>query len=253
MLDSALAIIRQQPQGRLTASWLRRRFMFNDADVWASLDRGRAVLDNVAQLNQYLWAYGLMIEAQWQCVVARLPEVERPARLIDYGCGQGVAGLLISERTDGAALANATEIVLIEPSAPALARAEAVYRTLGPNAAVLPLQKRFDDVRSADIAAGLDGSTLHLFSNTLDVEGFDPSRLIGDVLRRGRHTVLAVSHDREDPGGTPRFRQVKAAFEHPDRTGDLTINRSVLEQFKCGDNDKWDAVVWLCDLEVHND
>lgn len=253
MIDPALAIIRQQPQSWLTAGWLRRRFMINDADVWASLDRGRAVLDHVAQLNQYLWTHGLMIEAQWRCVVARLPEVERPARLIDYGCGQGIAGLLISELTGGAALASVTEIVIIEPSAVALARAEAVYRTLCPDAAVLLVPKRFDDVGSADIAAAVDGSTLHLFANTLDVGGFDPLRLLGDVLRRGRHTVLAVSHDREYPGGTPRFRQVKAAFEHPDRIPDLTINRSVLEQFKCGDNDKWDAVVWLCDLEVHHD
>lgn len=253
MTDPALAIIKQQPQAQLTASWLRRRFMANEVNVWASLDRGRAVLGSIDQLDQYLRTHGLMIEAQWRFVMARLPEVERPARFIDYGCGQGVAGLLISEITDGAALTEATEIYLIEPSAIALARAEVIYRKLCPNATMSLLPKRFDDVISADIAAAVDGSTLHVFSNTLDVEGFDPLRLLGDALRRGRHTILAVSHDREYPGGTPRFRQVKAAFEHPDRSRDLTIKRSVLEQFKCGDNDKWDAVVWLCDVEVHHE
>lgn len=252
MNDPAIAAIKNTPGEFLNFGWLRSVFMSNDEEVWASLDRGRAVLESVHQLNQYLWTHGLMIQAQWRCVMSRLPEVERPVRLVDYGCGQGIAGLLISELTGGAALANTSEIVLIEPSAAAIARAEAIYRKLRPNAVMLLLQKRFDDIAPADIDAAVDGSTLHLFSNTLDVEGYDALQLLSSTLRPGRHTILAVSQHREYPGGTPRFRQTKAAFEHPDMTAQLTIRRSLFEEFKCGENDKWDGVVWLCDVEVHN-
>ena len=236
----------------MSFGWLPNAFMSNDEAVWASLDRGRAVLESFHQLNQYLWTHGLMIQAQWRCVMNRLPEVERPVRLVDYGCGQGIAGLLISELTGGTALANTSEIILIEPSAVAIARAEAIYRKLRPDGAVLLLKRYFDDITQADIGAAVGGSTLHLFSNTLDVDGYDPLRLLSSTLRPGRHTTLAVSQHWEYPGGTPRFRQTKAAFEHPGKASQFTIRRSLFEDFKCGENDKWDAVVWLCDLEVHN-
>ena len=230
--------------------WLRERFKSNDADVWASLDRGRAVLASVDQLNNYLWTYGPMIEAQWQCAAGEFSELQRPARVIDYGCGQGIGGLLLNETTEALFLSKVAEIILIEPSTIALARAEAIYKILVPQAVVSVVPKTFDAVRSDDIPGATIGRTLHLFSNTLDVSGYKPLRLLGETLRSGPNTILAVSHDREHDGGTTRFHQVKAALEHPKMVSNLTVQFSTLEQFKCGPADKWDAVLLRCDVEV---
>ncbi|WP_299646736.1 hypothetical protein [Sphingomonas bacterium] len=211
---------------------------------------GHAVLDSVPKLDEYLWTYGPMIESQWTKIANVLGTITPPHRLIDYGCGQGLAGLLVNDLTDGCLLTDVAEVVLIEPSALALARAEAIYAKICPEAEITSVGKRFDGLVESDLPPADGQVTLHLFSNTLDVAGFQPLNLLEKTLQPGRNTIVSVSHDRDFNGGTPQIEMVKATLEHPNMASDLTVIRSELTRLTCDNPAKSKAVVWLCELEI---
>jgi SAM-dependent methyltransferase len=249
--DPAIEAIRTAAERQLTFQWLRSRFRA-DHGLKGSLDYGHAVLDSPQQLDQYLHTHGLMIESQWRNMARFLEGVRAPALWIDYGCGQGLAGLLASELTGGQLLRRVRDIVLIEPSPVALARAAALYRRLAPEAALREIGKRFDAVNARDLPAATDGSTLHVFSNSLDLEGFDPVGLLTKTLRPGHHTIISVSHDRPFRGGTPQIEKVKAAIEAPPMAGRWTVCRSDTHEFTCDNPGQFDGFGWFCDLEVED-
>lgn len=191
-----------------------------------------------------------MIESQWEYVTPYLANREPPVLWIDYGCGQGLAGLLIKDNLSEDPFKAVSDIVLIEPSSIALARAEAIYRKLAPHAKITSLCKLFDDVDPTDIPAAPAGPVLHLFSNSMDIEGVNSVDLISKSLRPGAHRILAVSNDRTYPGGTPLLVAAKAAFDNPSIASWLTIRQSDLVKFTCNNRSESKAVVWFCDLEV---
>lgn len=249
MADRFLSVVAQTRPENMTFGWLRSMFK-GDNGLKDTLDRGRAVLDTPEKLDQYLYTHGLMIESQWEHVTPYLADHDPPVLWIDYGCGQGLAGLLIKDNSSDDLFRAVSDIVLIEPSALALARAEAVYRKLAPAAKITCLCKRFEHVQENDIPAAPAGPVLHLFSNSMDIEGVDSVGLISKALRPGPHRILAVSNDRYSFGGTPQIVQTKAAFENPTLASWLTIHESELVTFTCNNQSESKAVVWFCDLEV---
>jgi hypothetical protein len=193
-----------------------------------------------------------MIESQWDNMIHLLGGVRAPALWIDYGCGRGLAGLLVHELTEGRLFRRVRDIVLIEPSPVALARARALYRRLAPEATVRDVCKRFDAVDARDLPPAPDGSTLHVFSNSLDLEGFDPLGLLTKTLRPGHHTIVSVSHDRRFRGGTPQIEGVKGAIEAPSMAPQLTVHRSETHRFTCDNPGQSAGFGWMCDLEVED-
>lgn len=249
--DSAVTVLHNiaAAGGPISFDWLRTAFKSSNGDkVHASLDRGRAVLGATSQLDQYLYSHGLMIQSQWANMSHLYPVDHAVDRLIDYGCGQGLAGLLLHDNLDDDLFDSITKIILVEPSAIALVRAEAVYRCIAPNSEIYCINKEFDDVKSSDLQP--DGSTLsvHVFSNVLDINGFDQERLLKQALTPGMHTILAVSHDRDQFGGSGRIRALKAAIEKP--ASQYSILNSDIAQFNCDTNLKSAAISWLCTLEA---
>lgn len=249
MADRAIELIGGVASKEISFRWFRSALKA-DHDLKGSLNYGHAVIDTAAKLDQYLYSYGPMIESQWESVAPYLNELSRPVLWVDYGCGQGLAGLLVNEFTQGSLLGMVQNIVLIEPSAMALARAAALYQRIAPTATVTCVCKRFDDVCESDVPSAHSGTTLHVFSNSLDVLGFDPLKLLTKTLRPGHHTIVSVSHDRDFNGGTPQIEGVKTAFEDPSMTGELIIQRSILERFTCDNPSQSKGVVWLCEFEV---
>lgn len=251
-MDTAIGIIRGMTGKEITYHWFRETFRA-DLGLKDSLRSGHAVIDTVPKLNQYLHSYGPMIRSQWENTASSLVGIVPPALWIDYGCGQGLAGLLVNDLSQGRLLGSVRDILLIEPSAVALARAVALYQRIAPAATVTPACKSFDDIRKRDVPAAHSGNTLHLFSNSLDILGFDPLRLLTKTLRPGRHTILSVSHDRDFNGGTPQIERVKAAIEHPSMASDLALERSTLIPFTCDNPSRSKGVAWRCELEVKDD
>jgi hypothetical protein len=247
--DQAIGIIEGVADKTLSFQWFRSKFQA-DNGLKDSLDFGHTVIDTPAKLDQYLYSYGPMIESQWEHVAHYLADVAAPSSWIDYGCGQRLAGLLVSDLTQGVLFGSVRDICLIEPSAVALARSEALYQRLAPAAEVASVCKRFDDVHEIDLPDAGSEQTLHLFSNSLDVLGFDPIALLKKTVRAGRHTIISVSHDRTFNGGTPRIESVKAAFDDPAKAPKQTVRRSTLEKFTCDNPGQSKGVVWLCEVEV---
>jgi hypothetical protein len=243
--DPAIEAIRTAAERRIRFQWLRDTFGA-DHDLKDSLDFGHAVLGSPEKLNQYLYTYGPMIESQWRNMARLLGDIRPPDLWIDYGCGQGLAGLLAFELTDGQLFRRVQDIVLIEPSPVALARATALYQRLAPEATLSDVCKRFDAIEARDLPSAPDGSTLHVFSNSLDIEGFNP------LGRPGRHTIMSVSHHRSFRGGTPQIERVKAAVEGPSVAGQLIVHRSETHQFTCDNPRQSAGFGWICDLEVED-
>lgn len=238
----------RQAKKRLTFEWLRRSFGRN-RDLWKELGRGLNVLTSTEQLDQYLYSYGLMVECQWQQVGGSWAG-QGPVRLVDYGCGQGLAGLLLYDKWGDAFASSLQKVVLIEPSPQALIRAEAVYRSIAPESDIVCLNADFDAVQAAHLEGTPSLHTMHVFSNVLDIEGFDQFRLLGEALEVGTHSIFAVSPDREFQGGTERFSGLKSALEDPSLGDRLIMTHSELIRFKCGQDGKWPVVFWGANLEV---
>lgn len=252
--DAAIDEIRGRAEAGLeiSFSWFRSRFGRNTGN-WASIDRGRAILGSTDQLSQYLYTHGLMIESQWENLLPSYAHHGGPLRIVDYGCGQGLAGLLLAKLGAKSPLSVARQIMLIEPSPVALVRAEAVYRSLAPESEISCICKCFDDVSEEDLAHRELVPSLHVFSNVLDIKGYDRFGLLSKALTAGEHTILAVSHDRDHDGGSERIRSLDRALRAPAMADQLTVGRSDIRKFKCSNPSQSDAIYWHCQMEVNNE
>lgn len=238
----------------LSFAWLRQTFGDQKSEeTYRSLRYGRAIIDSEDQLNQYLYSYGPMIESQWEVASNYISgqSIKLGARLIDYGCGQGLAGLFIRERIGEEPFRRLGSVVLIEPSRPALMRAAAMYRLMCPDSEISLVQKRFDELLEADIAVKGATASVHIFSNVLDIPGYNHLDLLGKGLSRGQHTILAVGHDRDYSGGSRYIEKLKAAVEDPSMAPQISVSLSTLERFKCSNRGE-PAIVWYCELDVKN-
>lgn len=226
---------------------LVRSVIGNDWDVWGQLGRGTSILTSTQQLDQYVYSYGLMVQQQWTELARDLKPPKEAVRLIDHGCGQGIAGLVLADKLGSGFGAALKKIVLVEPSAGALVRAEAIYRIIAPAAEIVCVCKTFDEMQPDDFGAVADLDTLHLFSNVIDVPGYDQFRLFSHALSEGSHRVVAVSHDRDFDGGTQRLIALKSALEHPDHRSMLSVKESEIQRFACGSKP---MISWTAKLEV---
>lgn len=121
-------------QENLTSSFLRKHYSQDfGSEFWSQLGRGRNILENADELDQYLYSYGKMIIEQWNNYSSDYHYMkDGTTTVIDYGCGQGLASLTFIENWD--ALHKYVEnIILIEPSEIALNRAKALLKCKYPN------------------------------------------------------------------------------------------------------------------------
>lgn len=182
-------------------------------EVYESLNRGRLTIKNQYQLNQYLYSYGPMVFRQWTAIVPKAWDMlndneKQPVHIYDYGCGQGLATMLLLEKAVGIS-DFVRDVTLFEPSEIALARASAILKCKLPHANIHPFQKFLDNVEVGNVSNSQELMKVHLFSNVLDIPSFDPIALMRKVLKQGgSHYIIAVSNDRECYGGTPRLKSL---------------------------------------------
>jgi len=220
-------------------------------DIWGELGRGRAVLSSLGQLDQYLYSYGLMIQTQWE---GFLPNVSLPSGsivLIDYGCGQGLGSALLFDHFGSALVSCIKSITLIEPSEIALTRAKAILECYCPGAIFSLINKKFDDVSNADIPSDQDCHYLHVFSNVLDINGFDCAALFTKMFSvKGSHTVLAVSHDRNFEGGNDTIEDLDRQVKDPEHNNWFSLRSSQINKFISSNGTP--TITWEIHLDVLN-
>lgn len=235
----------------ISFGWLRTRFGKQNG-IRENMGRGTAVLPSVDYLDQYLYSYGPMIKSQWAEICAWMEidnKNESEFRIIDYGCGQGLAGLMMFDIFGRNLFEFTSKITLIEPSDTALIRAEAVYSSMAPGSEIYCIHKYFDDLLAADLQGVKNIETIHIFSNVLDIDRIDQFTLFRKALTPGRHAFIIVSHDRNFDGGSSRIFKLKEWLE---LQHSVSIFHSDLRRFKCNNPSQSDAIGWFLQLDVSN-
>lgn len=138
------------------------------------LERGVSPLSTERELNQYIFSYGNMHYAKLKSALSYLPAslFHESLEIIDWGCGQGIATITLLELKRP----KNVKFTLIEPGLLALKRAALntkcffeAYTSGTFNCKTV--NKGFDDLIKSDVSTYPNRTKIHLFSNTLDIEG----------------------------------------------------------------------------------
>jgi hypothetical protein len=237
-----------------------REFRGQFLGVHEQLGYGRNILTSHEQLDQYLHSYGNMTFGQWDNFLQNALFHDdcsiNSVRIVSYGCGQGLETsilfdqIVIGDLATGMRLRDITkQVVLVEPSLVALARAYGVVKTYCPSSDVFTIQKDLDSIDADELRLSPDDTTIHIFSNVLDIPTFDSGALFTKMFRtRGRHIILAVSHNRSFEGGADRFRSLEKAVMDKSLDDWLCIEDSTINEFKIPNG--MPAISWELRLEV---
>jgi hypothetical protein len=221
-----------------------------DVDVWDQVGRGRAILETQDQLNQYMHSYGPMVKSQWIVVLNALELGDNKLEIIDYGCGQGLASVLFLDKFYKTHKKSILKITLIEPSSLALQRAKEILNCYSRTLLLSDINKKLDDVTDKELETGINNTKIHLFSNILDIDGFDVFDLFNKILggSRGMHKFIAVSHNRGFAGGTQRLHEIYEAMIDPKYEDEFKITKSQTEIFECQNGQP--AIFFIISVEV---
>ena len=142
--------------------------------------RGRGVdqIQTENGLYDYMRNYGNMHQAKVKSALASpFPQgFDSQISLIDWGCGQGLASMVFMDKFG---VDNIKQIILIEPSEIALRRAALHCKKYAPHVPLQTICKEFDDLTPEDIHLVEPETTIHLFSNVLDMECYSVEHLTG--------------------------------------------------------------------------
>ena len=161
--------------------------------------RGVQQIQTEDGLFDYLRNYGNMHQAKVKsALTSPFPqEFNKPVSLIDWGCGQGLASMVFMDKYG---TANIKQIILIEPSEIALRRAALHCKRYAPNVPLQTICKEFDELTPDDIHLIEPETTVHLFSNVLDMESYSVEHLTSLVksLPRSQQYYVCISPHIDD-------------------------------------------------------
>lgn len=186
---------------------------------WMGLEHGIVPLDTEQKLDQYLAAYGKMHLEKMRMTLDSLDDPIKDigdfVSVVDWGCGQALATCaffdwLCTKEID----ANIVRRVhLIEPSELALARAtvhvEAYKQQYVSDLSIHQIKKFINDVSGSDFDIKGVSTTIHLFSNILDIETIDIDEL-AELIKHtfiGRQIFCCVSPLNQSSGRIVEFAQ----------------------------------------------
>lgn len=249
-------------QCNISVAQLRRIAGPGCPELFRQLDRGRAIALREAHLDQYLYSYGKMVAAQWEVVSDAVRECVQSfsfgastcaAHMYDYGAGQGLSTLemlnILSDLSHtGDTTWEVAHILQQDPSAVALQRAAAVAQCVAPQAQVHSQCAYLSDATHLLREEGV--LHVHVFSNSIDVPGFEYAHMLNAALgSAGVHLFAVVSNDRDLCGGTARIRESHHFINTLGRQGGNVVHwDSGVQQFTC--NGSMRAVSFVSLVEV---
>lgn len=169
-----------------------------------NLNYGTKVLSNESECIRYIALYGghHFHKLYAAYTSTKFENIEgRDIEIIDWGCGQALATcVLIDYLIEKNINLNVSSITLIEPSKVALQRGQSLVQLMFQNnpstdSVVRLVNKYIDDLTPTDLVSEPDSIKIHLFSNIIDVEGFDLGRLYQFMVRsfHGVNRVICTS------------------------------------------------------------
>ncbi len=138
--------------------------------------RGVQQIQSEEDLFDYMRNYGNMHQAKVKSALdSPFPQqFDKQVSLVDWGCGQGLASMVFMDKYGSA---NIKQIILIEPSEIALRRAALHCKKYAPSVPLQTICKEFDELTPEDIHLVEPETTVHLFSNVLDMESYSVEHL----------------------------------------------------------------------------
>ena len=142
--------------------------------------RGVMQIQTEQGLFDYMHNYGNMHQAKVMSALEDpFPEqFDSKISLIDWGCGQGLASMVFMDKYGAEKI---KKIILIEPSELALRRAALHCKKYAPDVPLQTICKEFDELSTEDIHLVDTETTVHLFSNVLDMESYSVDHLVNTV------------------------------------------------------------------------
>ena len=223
-------------------SFITIRAQAASTGVYNELQKGVAILNTDAQLQEYLFAYGKMHHAKLKQAFDAVSQSEKALpgnvffkntrlRIIDYGCGQGIGTVClidhIKQQTDRSC--SIDSVKLIEPSILALKRAALHVRlslqSYNQPSNVVAVNKALDELLHEDFHFSNSSTTvpitMHILSNILDVQTFNLSEFLRKISNslRGINLFVCVSPN-IDPIRNQRLNQFQSHFQ---KLGDTKV------------------------------
>ncbi len=154
-----------------------RSISVRNSDGQTNTNRGVKILNSESELFSYLRRFGNMHKAKLEAAFAEpFPNsFSSKIDVIDWGCGQGIASMIFIEKY-GVNIVN--NITLIEPSEKAIKRASLHIKKYNSAISIKTICKKLDDLTEQDLKKSSIDTTIHLFSNILDIDDYKQSHLI---------------------------------------------------------------------------
>jgi hypothetical protein len=159
----------------------------NSDEIYESLQRGVQIITNECQLFGYMYSFGKMHFQKLYDAFSHLPPeiFDHPINMIDWGCGQGMATMVLLEYlSDENIEIKSAQNLLIEPSQLALKRAALHIKKFNPEINVSTINKGLEELNKNDFKDLVGTRHLHLFSNILDIDFFPLTQLINLIKER---------------------------------------------------------------------
>ncbi|OBX56716.1 hypothetical protein A9Z61_11210 [Moraxella osloensis] len=205
---------------KLKPQELRKEYRRNIYEDGRSiLERGRGVLKDADQLDQYLYSYANMSNKQWENMEKLELDVGN-THIIDYGCGQGLSLLNVLNKWQAKDASKSWElttnkVTLIEPSTAALNRAKAIAGLYFPGIEIKTINKGLETLTDEDLDFSISEVTIHIFSQVLDMEFEEDFNIINFIekitAKEGLHYLLIVSHHIEEMDSS---RNILKLYKH---------------------------------------
>ena len=180
--------------------------------LFYKLKRGVEIISDTDLMDTYMYALGNMHEANLQSAFeSLLDSFFSKVNVIDWGCGQGIASMIFIEEYGTAVIKS---ITLIEPSEIALKRASLHIKKYNPTITLETVCKKLDDLIEQDIKKSTTDTTIHLFSNILDIDNYKQKYLIDliETTQSNTNYFVCVS-PYIDEIKTERLESFKRYFE----------------------------------------
>lgn len=187
------------------------------------LEHGLADLTSKDEMDMYLSAYGSIHQEKLLFTYNKLPRKilsEEKISVIDYGCGQGIASMVLCDVLQPIVghPYMISDFHLIEPSKVCLHRAVELIHDFNPEAKIVYFNNACEDIWRMDIQPKSE-VVVHLFSNVIDMPDFPRETVARKLNDMTDHYNIVVC--------VSPFYQEKGRAKHMDEFGEM------LRLFRC--------------------
>lgn len=176
--------------------WFASLSKMEQQNLIDELDHGAGHLTNIRQLNAYIAKYGEIHQDKLLHAYEKIPTKvwhEDGVTIIDYGCGQGIAEMVLSDYMASKYVDNdyIRDFILIEPSRTNLQRCIEHVKAFFSESKISAVCKKDNQINEADINPA-STTVIHLFSNVIDLDNFGGNAVLSVLNEDKSHNNIIV-------------------------------------------------------------